>query len=241
MRRSGVRIPLAPPASGHRHEAAAAFRWNHADRPNGFDSTPFECGYFVVTLRPRSSPRRSGGARVPQGGLGGSEWPSAASWAFRTGASRGLGGDAARRPRPPACGVVRRRRPRPRAPVKSPVSWCGGVFAVFSRRVRGAGSAPSVTTCPRSGAGPQRPGGSSAGRVPVAARGRGMWSSPSPPRPWAFCTFGAGLMGSGRGAWGSRRYGAACAASAGAAGDDWGPSVHYKRRKAKPPTEERSR
>ena len=156
------------------------------------------CGYFATTFlsaplrRGAGSAGRSRGSGVAVGCLVG----------VHDGCVQGLGGDAARRPRPPACGAARRRRPRPRAPVKSPVSWCGGVFAVFSRRVRGAGSAPSVTTCPRSGAGPQRPGGSSAGRVPVTARGRGMWSSPSPPRSWAFCTFGAGLMGPGRGAWG---------------------------------------
>ena len=34
---------------------AATSRWNRATRPGGFDSTPLECGYFVVTLRPRSS------------------------------------------------------------------------------------------------------------------------------------------------------------------------------------------
>ena len=95
------------------------------------------CGYFATTFlsaplrRGAGSAGRSRGSGVAVGCLVG----------VHDGCVQGLGGDAARRPRPPACGAARRRRPRPRAPVKSPVSWCGGVFAVFSRRVRGAGPA----------------------------------------------------------------------------------------------------
>ena len=108
--------PATPTIQWPPSQMAATSRWNHATRPGGFDSTPFECGYFVVTLRPRSSPHRPAGARVRREVSGGSERPSAASWAFTTGASRG---SAAMPPagrvlppaEPPAAGVrVRERR-----------------------------------------------------------------------------------------------------------------------------------
>ena len=154
------------------------------------------CGYFATTFL--SAPLRRGAGPV------GRSRGSGAAVGCLVGVHDGCVQGARRRRRPPAASSrLRSRPPQASAPASAgQVSWCGDAFAVPSRRVRGAGSAPSVTTCPRSGAGPQRPGGSSAGRVPVAARGRGMWSSPSPPRSWAFCTFGAGLMGPGRGAWG---------------------------------------
>ena len=47
--------PATPTIQWPPSQMAATSRWNHATRPGGFDSTPFECGYFVVTLRPRSS------------------------------------------------------------------------------------------------------------------------------------------------------------------------------------------
>ena len=47
--------PATPTIQWPPSQMAAASRWNRATRPGGFDSTPFECGYFVVTLRPRSS------------------------------------------------------------------------------------------------------------------------------------------------------------------------------------------
>ena len=47
--------PATPTIQWSPSQMAAASRWNRATRPGGLDSTPFECGYFVVTLRPRSS------------------------------------------------------------------------------------------------------------------------------------------------------------------------------------------
>ena len=47
--------PATPTIQWPPSQMAATSRWNRATRPGGFDSTPFECGYFVVTLRPRSS------------------------------------------------------------------------------------------------------------------------------------------------------------------------------------------
>ena len=47
--------PATPTIQWPPSQMAATSRWNHAVRPGGLDSTPFECGYFVVTLRPRSS------------------------------------------------------------------------------------------------------------------------------------------------------------------------------------------
>ena len=47
--------PATPTIQWPPSQMVATSRWNRATRPGGFDSTPFECGYFVVTLRPRSS------------------------------------------------------------------------------------------------------------------------------------------------------------------------------------------
>ena len=47
--------PATPTIQWPPSQMAATSRWNRATRPSEFDSTPFECGYFVVTLRPRSS------------------------------------------------------------------------------------------------------------------------------------------------------------------------------------------
>ena len=101
------------------------------------------CGYFATTFL--SAPLRRS-ARVPQGGLGGPERPSAASWAFTTG---GVQGARRRRHPPTESSRLRSRPPQASAPASAGrVSWCGDAFAAFSRCVRDVGSAPPAVSSP---------------------------------------------------------------------------------------------
>lgn len=74
------------------------------------------CGYFATTFL--SAPLRRGAGPVGRSRGFGAAVDRLVG--VRDGCVQGFGGDVTRRSRPPACGVARRRRPRPRAPVESP-------------------------------------------------------------------------------------------------------------------------
>ena len=132
------------------------------------------CGYFATTFL-SAPPRRGAG---PAGKSRGSGAAVDRLMGVHDGCVQGFDSDVTHRPQPPACGVAHRERRSNLLARRHP----RGVLSCARRRERTAG----YDVSPIRG-GPHRPGGSSAGRIPVTTRVRDVVD--------------AGPMGPGRGAW----------------------------------------